>query len=97
MAGHDLQAAADALDGGLAWSGRQPAAAEVKAVADARQLAAQLILPGEDEAPAKAGEAQMAAAKQGGEADVPKDAPKTIQMLGTTIGSCAQRIESAKA
>jgi hypothetical protein len=93
MAGHDLQAAADAVDGGLAWSGRQPPAAEVKAVADSRQLAARLILPGEDEAPAKG--AQPAAAKEGGEAPVPKDAAQTVQTLGTTIRRCAQKVETA--
>jgi hypothetical protein len=95
MAGHDLQAAADAVDGGLAWSGRQPPAAEVKAVADTRELAARLILPGVDEAPPKAGEAQKAAAKEGGEAAVPKDAGKTVQTLGDTIGMCAQKVETA--
>ena len=92
MAGHDLQAAADSLDGGSAWSGQQPSADTVKAVADARQLVAQLVLPGVDDMPTKAGDAQPAAAKQGGEGAVPKDAAKTVQALGDTIATCAQKM-----
>ena len=95
MAGHDLQAAVDSLEGGSAWSGQQPSSDAMRSVADARQLAAQLILPGVDDVPATAGGAQPAAAKQGGEGAVPKDASRTVQTLGDTIGTCAQKIGSA--
>lgn len=92
-AGHDLQGAADAFDAAVAWSGRPAPAQAASAVADARRLAAQLIIPQSSaNSNGATGEARTAGAKVGGSAqqhaqggDIPQNASKTAQALGDAI------------
>ena len=115
MAGHDLDAAASALQAGVVWAGQKPEQETITAITDAQRLSMQLLAPtGAQPLAAKtngAGQqqqqgdeaAQPAAArissKQGqdqgqkqGQGQIPPEASKTIDQLGSAIEKCSQKV-----
>lgn len=92
IAGHELNAAADALTAAVTWAGQQVPQEAVQAITSTQQLAARLAVPSDD----GQGEAQQAGARQGAGpgGEIPENAKQVVQELGKAIENCGQSIRS---